>query len=238
MFKSYLRQDLTFYDQPEHTTGSLVSHLSTKPTSLQELLGFNIGIIITALVNIVSSSILALAVGWKLGLVVLAGAMIPMVSCGYLRIRLEFMLDEGISTRFSQSAALAGEAVSAIRTVVSLAIERTILSRYTSELAGIERRSIKSLIWTMFWLSLTQSLSFLSMALSFWYLPCILFAPRAKRLTGTGTEDVCCSAASTHRPSCILLSSDLFFLAKRQRRFSCSVLVSISSKNAARNADL
>ncbi|PLB48611.1 ATP-binding cassette multidrug transport protein [Aspergillus steynii IBT 23096] len=169
MFRSYLRQDLTFYDQPEHTTGSLVSHLSTKPTSLQELLGFNIGIIVVALVNIVSSSILALAVGWKLGLVVLAGAMIPMVSCGYLRIRLEFMLDEGISTRFSQSAALAGEAVSAIRTVASLAIERTIPARYTDELAGIERRSIKSLIWTMFWLSLTQSLSFLSMALSFWY---------------------------------------------------------------------
>ncbi|KAK1144086.1 hypothetical protein N8T08_005748 [Aspergillus melleus] len=169
MFRSYIRQDMTFYDQPEHVTGSLVSHLSTKPTGLQELLGFNVGIIIIALVNIVSSSILALAVGWKLGLVVLAGAMIPMVFCGYLRIRLEFMLDEGISNRFSQSAALAGEAVSAIRTVASLAIERTILARYTDTLAGIERRSIKSLTWTMFWLSLTQSLSFLSMALSFWY---------------------------------------------------------------------
>lgn len=168
MFRSYLRQDMTFYDQPGHTTGSLVSHLSTKPTSLQELLGFNVGIIIVALVNIISSSTLALAIGWKLALVVLAALIIPIVFCGYLRIRLESMLDEGISNRFSQSAALAGEAVSAIRTVASLAIERTILARYTSELAGIERRSTKSFIWTTFWLSLTQSLSLLSMALSFW----------------------------------------------------------------------
>ncbi|BAE58533.1 unnamed protein product [Aspergillus oryzae RIB40] len=169
MFRDYIRQDMTFYDQPQHTTGSLVSDLSTKPNSLQELLSFNVGIIIVALVNITASSILSIAVGWKLGLAVLAGAMIPMVFCGYLRIRLEFRLDDATSHRFSESAALAGEAMSAIRTVASLAIERVILEKYTTKLAGIERKSIKSLTWTMFWLALTQSLSLLSEALSFWY---------------------------------------------------------------------
>ncbi|KOC12106.1 ATP-binding cassette multidrug transport protein [Aspergillus flavus AF70] len=169
MFRDYIRQDMTFYDQPQHTTGSLVSDLATKPNSLQELLSFNVGIIIVALVNITASSILSIAVGWKLGLAVLAGAMIPMVFCGYLRIRLEFRLDDATSHRFSESAALAGEAMSAIRTVASLAIERVILEKYTTKLAGIERKSIKSLTWTMFWLALTQSLSLLSMALSFWY---------------------------------------------------------------------
>ncbi|KNG84722.1 putative ABC multidrug transporter [Aspergillus nomiae NRRL 13137] len=169
MFRSYIRQDMTFYDQPQHTTGFLVSELAAKPTSLQELLGFNVAVIVIALVNIISSSVLSISVGWKLGLAVLAGAMVPMVFCGYLRIRLEFRLDDATSHRFSESAALAGEAVSAIRTVASLAIERVILEKYSDKLAGIERKSIKSSIWTMFWLALTQSLSLLSMALSFWY---------------------------------------------------------------------
>ncbi|KAL6232421.1 hypothetical protein BDW75DRAFT_19907 [Aspergillus navahoensis] len=169
MFKCYINQDMTFYDQPAHTTGSLVSHLSTKPNSLQELLGFNIGIIIVAFVNIISSSVLSIAVGWKLGLVVLAGAMIPITSCGYLRIRLEFKLEESTGDRFAESAALAGEAISAIRTVASLAIEPLILERYTGILAGIERRTVQGLVWTTAWLALTQSLSLLSMALSFWY---------------------------------------------------------------------
>lgn len=168
MFNNYLRQDMTFYDQPEHTTGALASRLSTEPTHLQELLSFNIGIILIAIVNVVSSSVLSIAVGWKFGLVVLAAAMIPMILCGYLRIRLEFLLDAYTHSRFAESAALASEAVSAIRTVASLAIERTVLNRYIQKLDGIERRSIKSLVWTMFWLSLTQSLSMLSMALSFW----------------------------------------------------------------------
>ncbi|KAL3441309.1 ATP-binding cassette multidrug transport protein [Aspergillus insuetus] len=169
MLRSYITQDMTFYDQPSHTTGSLVSHLSTKPTSLQELLGFNIGIIIIAVVNILSSSILSIAVGWKLGLVVLAGAMIPITFCGYLRIRLETQLEQSNGDRFAESAALAGEAISAIRTVASLAIEPVILARYTGILRGIERRSIRGLVWTTAWLALTQSLSLLSMALSFWY---------------------------------------------------------------------
>ncbi|KAL2784757.1 ATP-binding cassette multidrug transport protein [Aspergillus keveii] len=169
MFRSYITQDMTFYDQPSHTTGSLVSHLSTKPTSLQELLGFNIGIILMAFVNIFSSSILSIAVGWKLGLVVLAGAMIPITFCGYLRIRLEMQLEQSNGDRFAESAALAGEAISAIRTVASLAIEPVILERYTGILSGIARRSIRGLVWTTAWLALTQSLSLLSMALSFWY---------------------------------------------------------------------
>ncbi|KAE8353173.1 ATP-binding cassette multidrug transport protein [Aspergillus coremiiformis] len=169
MFQSYLRQDMAFYDQPQHTTGSLVSELAAKPTSLQELLGFNISIILIAIVNIIASSILSIAVGWKLGLAVVAGAMFPIVFCGYLRIRLEFRLDSATTSRFSQSAALAGEAISAIRTVASLAIERVILHKYTDRLTGIEGQSIKSFTWTMFWLALSQSFSLLSMALSFWY---------------------------------------------------------------------
>lgn len=159
---------MTFYDQPEHTTGALSSRLSTEPTYLQELMGINVGMLLIAIVNVVSSSALSIAVGWKLGLVVLAGAMIPIVTCGYLRIRLEFLLDDRVQDRFADSAALASEAISAIRTVASLAMEETILNKYSEKLEGIEKKSVKFLIWTMFWLSLTQGLSLLSEALSIW----------------------------------------------------------------------
>lgn len=160
---------MAFYDQSEHTTGALASRLSTEPTYLQELMGINIGTLLIAFINVVSSSTLSIAVGWKLGLVVLAGAMIPIVFCGYLRVRLEFLLDDCVLDRFADSAALASEAVSAIRTVASLAMEETVLHRYSEKLNGIEQRSLKFLVWTMFWLSLSQCLSLLSEALSFWY---------------------------------------------------------------------
>ncbi|KAF3932797.1 hypothetical protein ABW19_dt0207792 [Dactylella cylindrospora] len=169
IFKNILRQEMTFFDDPDNTTGALVSRLSTEPTALQDLLSSNISLILTIIVNLVSSCILAIAYGWKLGLVLTFGALPPLVASGYVRIRLEFKLDNDTASRFANSAGVASEAVLAIRTVASLAIEDEILAKYEQSLRSIARTSVRSLVGTMFWYSLSQSISFLAMALGFWY---------------------------------------------------------------------
>jgi ATP-binding cassette subfamily B (MDR/TAP) protein 1 len=170
MFNSILRQPMAFFDSPSNTTGALASRLSSEPTQLQELLSFNIGLIMIIIIQLSSSCILAIVTGWKLGLVLVFGALPPLVSAGYLRIRLEFKLDDDTAARFADSAGIASEAVSAIRTIASLALEREVLRRYEESLRCIAAKSVRSLGWTMFWYSLSQSISFLAMALGFWYV--------------------------------------------------------------------
>ena len=160
---------MDFFDRPENTSGALTSKLSALPTQLQELISTNILLIFIVLVNIVSSSALAIAYGWKLGLVIVFGGLPPIVISGYVRIRLETRIEGINSERFADSASLASEAVIAIRTVASLTLERPILEKYSEMLDSIVRRSIKSLLWTMFWFALSQSLDFLVEALGFWY---------------------------------------------------------------------
>ncbi|KAI8941697.1 hypothetical protein NX059_002907 [Plenodomus lindquistii] len=169
IFDLILKQDMAFFDGSNNASGALASNVSSYPTNLYELMGFNLMLIWINIVNVLSSSILAIAVGWKLGLVVVFGALPPLVFSGYLRIRLEFKLEELTGKRFANSAALASEAVSAIRTVSSLALERHILNLYQDRLRVVTRSSIKALTFTMFWYALTQSISFLAMALGFWY---------------------------------------------------------------------
>ncbi|KAF1988995.1 multidrug resistance protein 1 [Aulographum hederae CBS 113979] len=169
VFQNIIRQDLTFFDKGNNTVGTLAAHLSTYPSQLHDLVGFNIMLIMINLVNIVSSCILALIVGWKLALVVIFGGLVPVVFSGYLRIRLETKLDDDTSARFDRSGALAAESVSAIRTIASLALERSVLERYSGLLSGVASQSMKALIFTFFWYSLTQSISFLAMTLGFWY---------------------------------------------------------------------
>ncbi|KAF2258210.1 multidrug resistance protein 1 [Lojkania enalia] len=164
-----LKQDMNFFDKEENGSGALASNLSSYPNNLLELLGFNLMLILVNIVNVVSSSILALIVGWKLGLAIVFGALPPVIFSGYLRIRLEFKLEEDTGKRFADSAALASEAVSAIRTVSSLALEKYVLGKYQERLRSVAKCSIKALVWTMFWYSLTQSISFLAIALGFWY---------------------------------------------------------------------
>lgn len=170
IFQLLLKQDMNFFDKAEHASGALTSNLSRHPESLMDLLGYNVMLILICIISIVSSAILAIAVGWKLGLAIVFGAMPLIVFAGYARIRLEFMLEDQIGKRFSNSVALASEAVAAIRTVSSLALEKYIIEKYEQRLAGVAQRSTKSLVWTMLWYSLTQSISFLAMALGFWYV--------------------------------------------------------------------
>jgi len=159
---------MEFFDKQENTTGALISHLEKEPSSLQELLSGNIALILIVVVNLVSSCTLALIYGWKLGLALVFGALPPLVFSGYLRIRLELKLDNDTSGRFADSTNIASEAVLAIRTVASLAMEREVIARYEGCLKAIARRSVRSLGWTMFWYSLSQSISFLCMSVGFW----------------------------------------------------------------------
>ena len=169
IFNNTLRQDMTFFDRPENSTGALVSRLASEPTSLQELLSFNITLLVITLVNLLSSSILAIAIGWKLGLVLALGALPVLVAAGYVRIRLEFKFDDDTAGRFAKSSGVAAEAVMGIRTVSSLALERAVVERYEAQLQGIASAAIGSLGWKMLFYALSQSVSFLAMALGFWY---------------------------------------------------------------------
>lgn len=130
IFESVLTQDISFFDEPQNTTGAIVSRLSTAPTQLQELLGFNVAIIFITLVNLVSTCILALIVGWKLALVVLFGALLPIIISAWLRFAMESRLESSIEKRFAASAAIASESVAAIRTVASLTLEDKTVERY------------------------------------------------------------------------------------------------------------
>lgn len=160
---------MEFFDRPENSSGALTAKLSALPTQLQELMSANFLLILVVIVNLVASSALAIAYGWKLGLVVVFGGLPPIVLSGLLRIRLETKIENINSERFANSASLANEAVMSIRTIASLTLERPILEQYSAMLDSIVQQSVKSLVWTMFWFALSQSLDFLVMALGFWY---------------------------------------------------------------------
>jgi ATP-binding cassette subfamily B (MDR/TAP) protein 1 len=132
-------------------------------------MGFTIAIVLMALVSVFVCAIMSIAFSWKLGLVGVCAGFPPMILSGYARIRLETRMDAEIDSRFSNSASIASETVTAIRTVSSLAIEDDVLRRYTDELDHAIHGSKASLFTIMIWFSLTQSIEYCILALGFWY---------------------------------------------------------------------
>jgi ATP-binding cassette subfamily B (MDR/TAP) protein 1 len=168
MFESFLRQDIQFFDRPENTVGALISRLDSYPQAILELMGFTVAIILMSVLNIVASSILAIAVSWKLGLVGVFVGLPTMMLGGYARVRLETNMDDEMGHRLSASASVASETVMAIRTVSSLAIETTVLKKYVDELNLGISHTIGPMFHMVAWFSLTQSVEYFVLALGFW----------------------------------------------------------------------
>ncbi|KAL4935116.1 hypothetical protein BDV06DRAFT_234625 [Aspergillus oleicola] len=169
ILESFLRQDLRFFDRPENTVGALISRLDSHPQAILELMGFTVAIILMSAINIVASSILAIAVSWKLGLVGVFAGLPPMMVGGYARVRLEAKMDDQMGQRLSASASVASETIIAIRTVSSLAIENTVLKKYVNELELAISQANGSMFHMMSWFSLTQSVEYFVLALGFWW---------------------------------------------------------------------
>ncbi|KAI6433293.1 hypothetical protein MCOR03_011701 [Pyricularia oryzae] len=168
LLNGYLRQDLQFFDRDENTVGALTARLDSHPQSVLELMGFNLGIMLSAMVSIVGSSILAIAVSWKLGLVGVFAGLPPLLVAGWLRIRLETKMDNTADARFSNSASLASESIMAIRTISSLATEESVLQKYTAELDRASSSLKRPLFVMMMWFAFTQAAEYFVLALGFW----------------------------------------------------------------------
>lgn len=131
-------------------------------------MGFNVGLVVIAVLNVAACSVLGIAHSWKLGLVIVFGGLPPLLGAGWLKIRLDMKMDHDGSKRSSLSASIASEAITAIRTVSSLAIENRVLTRYTAELDRAVADTVKPLASVMICFALTQSIEYWFMALGFW----------------------------------------------------------------------
>ncbi|KAK5122831.1 hypothetical protein LTR85_003746 [Meristemomyces frigidus] len=169
MLERIIYFDQDFFDRPENSSGAVTSKLSSVPTSLLELMSQNLGLILNVLVNIISSSVLGIAFGWKLGLVIVFGGLTLLIAAGYGRIRLDQKLEASTEERFASSAGLATEAVTSIRTISFLTLEEPILREYNQALGNIVAKVIPGLVVTLIPYALSQSIDFLIMGLGFWY---------------------------------------------------------------------
>ncbi|KAH6644200.1 putative ABC transporter [Boeremia exigua] len=169
MIERMISFDQDFFDRPENSSGALTSKLSSAPTSLQELMSANLGLMFNILVNITGSSVLGIAFGWKLGLTLVFGGLTIIVAAGYYRIRLDQKLEAATEEQFSGSAGLATEAVTSIRTVSMLTLETSVMKQYSDTLQDITNKVIRNLVFALIPYSLSQSADFLVMALGFWY---------------------------------------------------------------------
>ncbi|KAL4796601.1 P-loop containing nucleoside triphosphate hydrolase protein [Aspergillus venezuelensis] len=168
-FAAMLTQDMSFFETDNQSAGVMTGRLASDPQRIEDLVSLCLGYILLVLVNVLGSSILALAVGWKIALVAIFGCLPPLFFTGYVRIRLEMTSQERISKLYLESARFAAEAIGAIRTVASLSMEEKVIQMYEDRLQQTSPKFVRITLASAVLLGLCESLYLATLALIFWY---------------------------------------------------------------------
>ncbi|KAI2629328.1 P-loop containing nucleoside triphosphate hydrolase protein [Hypomontagnella submonticulosa] len=165
-FRWMLHQDVAYFDST--SAHYLTGFLASNAAEISGLSGMTLGTLLNALTTLVGAVALSLGVGWKLALV--TACTIPvLLLCGFLRFWVLAGFQTRTKTAYQEAAVAACEAVASIRLTASLARERDVLGQYRGELAGQRRRNLRPMMMSSALYALSQSLTFLCMALGFWY---------------------------------------------------------------------
>ncbi|GAB1200587.1 GTPase-activating protein [Aspergillus pseudonomiae] len=167
-FRTILRQDITFFDREENSTGALTSFLSTETKHLSGVSGVTLGTILMTSTTLGAAIVISLVIGWKLALVCIS--VVPvLLACGFYRFYMLAQFQHRSKIAYEGSASYACEATSAIRTVASLTRERDVWTVYHTQLEAQGKKSLISVLKSSILYACSQALVFFCVALGFWY---------------------------------------------------------------------
>ena len=168
-FDSIMFQKASYFDEEDHSHGTLTSRLTDDPKQLEELMGGNMALVYVAIFSITGSVIIALVFAWKLALVSICVVLPVIISSSFWRMRYELQFDKMNNAVFAESSKFASESISAFRTVSSLTLEDTIAERFEKLCQSHVVSAYKKARWVSILFGFSDSSTMACQALIFWY---------------------------------------------------------------------
>ncbi|KAK9460938.1 P-loop containing nucleoside triphosphate hydrolase protein [Lipomyces oligophaga] len=166
--RQMLRQDISYFDMNEHSVGFLTASLASDGQRIKALGGETANKMVESAVTMGAGLVIAIIVGYKLGLVMFAT--VPLILLvGYFRFRMLAAFTQKASKEAGASSDYACEAASAIKTVLSLTREEEIMERYRTSLARTIQENLKVGVRSALFDGLSRGMQFYLMALGFFY---------------------------------------------------------------------
>ncbi|KAK9455730.1 P-loop containing nucleoside triphosphate hydrolase protein [Dipodascopsis uninucleata] len=167
-FKQMLRQDISYFDRDENTTGSLTSKLSQDAQFVEGFGGATFGQIMNSMMVIISGLILSLIIAWNLAIV--CGVCLPIIIVsGFWRFYVISVFQNYTKKSNEIAGSYACEASSAIRTVASLTREQDVIDHYHQIIEEQGKISKRAANRSAFWYGVAQGMQYFILGLAFWY---------------------------------------------------------------------
>ncbi|KAL5700605.1 ABC-type xenobiotic transporter [Ranunculus cassubicifolius] len=141
-FEKVVHMEINWFDEPEHSSGSIGARLSADAATVRCLVGDALALLVQNMASAVSGLVIAFTANWTLALIVLV--MLPLIGLsGYLQLKLTKGFSADAKMLYEEASQIANDAVGSIRTVASFSAEEKVMQLYKKKCEGPMKAGIR-----------------------------------------------------------------------------------------------
>ncbi|XP_044491203.1 ABC transporter B family member 11-like [Mangifera indica] len=134
-FEKVVHMEVGWFDQPEHSSGTIGARLSADATSVRGIVGDSLAQIVQSSASAVAGLVIAFTASWQLAFIVLA--IIPLIGVtGYCQMEFMKGFSADAKKKYEEASQVANDAVGSIRTVASFCAEEKVMQLYKKKCEG------------------------------------------------------------------------------------------------------
>ncbi|KAE8697979.1 ABC transporter B family member 12 [Hibiscus syriacus] len=128
-FQKVIHMEVSWFDEPEHSSGSLGARLSADAATLRSLVGDALSKIVQSIASAIAGLVIAFIASWQLALIVLA--LFPLIGIdGYIQMKFMKGFSADAKTMYEEASQVANDAIGGIRTIASFCAEEKVIRLY------------------------------------------------------------------------------------------------------------